>query len=219
MIKLLLAISCFMPLFLVYLIKNLVKLFELYPIITNKANQCPPQYVSHFVYNLFLCGLWFIMIVCGAVGILVFVLNYKKSYSKSKERVKLISAKNITAEYYFTYFSLFIISFLTIDPTNYSQRVDIMILGGVFVLMMWVYIRNNLFFINPILNLFGFKSFTITYIKENYDYTQVASSSLYQDTFESSVFSRINLCQKLQEDIFIAYSDQDFTVIPPDARN
>lgn len=53
----------------------------------------------------------------------------------------------------------------------------------------------------------------------SYDYTQVAGSSLYQDTFESSVFSRINLCQKLQEDIFIAYSDQDFTVIPPDARN
>lgn len=218
MIKLLLAISCFMPLYSVYLIKNVLNVVELYPVIHNNNNPSSPQDISNYVYNLSLSGLWSIMIVFGAIGILFFVLSYNKSYSKSKEKVKLISAKNITAEYYFTYFSLFIISFLTIDPTNYSQCVDIMILGGVFVLMMWVYIKNNLFFINPILNLLGFKSFAITYTKGTCDSTQTVGISLHQDTFETSVFSRINLCQKLQENIFITYSNQNFTVIPPDAR-
>ena len=80
----------------------------------------------------------------------------------SKEVVVLEKAENITADYYFTYFSLFVISFFSVDPTVPK---DVLIFSFLMVLIIWVYIVNEMYFVNPVLNILRYKSFSIVYHK------------------------------------------------------
>ena len=98
----------------------------------------------------------------GIVGIVRFHRKFLKAKKLSKEVVVLVKAENITADYYFTYFSLFVISFFSVDPTVPK---DVLIFSFLMVLIIWVYIVNEMYFVNPVLNILRYKSFSIVYHK------------------------------------------------------
>lgn len=67
-----------------------------------------------FYFNVSQFSIWLILLMVGIVGIVRFHRKFLKAKKLSKEVVVLVKAENITADYYFTYFSLFVISFLVL---------------------------------------------------------------------------------------------------------
>ncbi len=67
---------------------------------------------KHFYFNVGMFTTWLILTAAGIIGIIYFRKNFLKSKTLSKQTIILTKAENITADYYFTYFSLFVISFL-----------------------------------------------------------------------------------------------------------
>lgn len=188
--KLMLAISCFLPLYLILIFKNILALIKF-------GNQ--KDFSGCFIYNSVEAAIWFLLCVFGIIGIFCFSKLFLKSYNKAKEAIEIVSADNVTSEYYFTYFSLFVLTFFTVNPTSW---IDFTILVVLMTLILVVYLRNEMYFINPILNLIGYKSFNIKY--KNYNDTEI--------TFEVKVFSKLNLGKTNGEDYFISYCAHDFTV-------
>lgn len=188
--KLMLAISCFLPLYLILMLKNILALIKF-----GKQK----DFSSCFIYNSVVTGIWLLLFVVGIIGIFCFSKQFLKSYNKPKETIEIVSSENVTGEYYFTYFSLFVLTFFTVDPTSW---IDFSVLVVLILLILVVYLRNEMYFINPILNLIGYRSFNIRYKKYNDS----------EKTVDLKVFSKLNLCKTNDETYYISYSTHDFTI-------
>lgn len=73
---------------------------------------------------------------------------------------EIISYKNVTCENFLPYFPLFVLFALAFELEHISMAIVyvlILIMIGV------VYIKNDLFYINPFLNIIGFNSYIVTY--------------------------------------------------------
>ena len=204
-----LALSCFCPLFLIFGAENgcaaacafsraeghpLCKILEIHS--------------GNFWFNTVLCGVWFAFFVVGIGGLIHFHKSFLKAKKLSRTTVKIVKAENITADYYFTYFSLFVISFFGVDPTKYK---DVLVFSFLMVLIIWVYVANDMFFVNPMLNIFGYKSFQIAYVKSN----ATTDADKEPEPVEIKVFSRELLNRKIGETRFVTYSPHDFSVCYP----
>ena len=97
-----------------------------------------------------------ILLIASGIGGLCWNIHSK---SKTKEIV-IITKQNITDQHFFGYFSLFVLFALQLDlslVSGYCTFVLIMIFIGI------VYIKNSLFYINPLLNILGYNFYDITY--------------------------------------------------------
>ena len=87
-----------------------------------------------------------------------------------------------------------------------------MIFSFLMVLIIWVYIVNEMYFVNPVLNILRYKSFSIVYHKnlklEEDDEKEI-------EEFEIKVFSRMPLNRMMGEKLFVAFSQHDFSVCYP----
>lgn len=208
--KLALAISCFLPLFLIFGIENVCAAWCLFSPI---ENQNLLQELFHqsecFIFNAVLSIIWLVLSVIGVVGIIGFRKSFLKAEKLSKETVIVTKAENITADYYFTYFSLFVISFFSVDPTEVK---DILIFSFLMVLIVWVYVANEMYFVNPVLNIMGYKSFAIEYHKKS---ASQDSGRNEPQKFEIKVFSTKSLNRRIGETFFVTFSPHDFSVCNP----
>lgn len=206
--KISLAFSCFLPLYFIFGIQNVMKAISLYQKINNNdIFRGLSGQNAGFRFNAILGFIWSMLILLSIGGILFFIKKFLEAPNRAKDTVVLLKADNITAEYYFNYFSLFVISFFTVDPTEIS---DILILGFLVLLIIVVYIRNDMFFVNPILNLIGYKSFNISYRK--IAVSQMENRNRKDEIFEIKVFSKENLNRALQDEYFVTFSPHDFSV-------
>lgn len=145
---LLLFFSAFMPMYVLILVKLIVDI-----IFNNK---------SWNVLNTINVVTLALLIIFGIWGI---VWNVYKSNFNSQEIV-IVSITNITDRHFLGYFSLFVLFALQLDLTyvsGYVTYVLILIFIGV------VYIKNSLYYINPLLNLLGYSFYDITYKIYNKD--------------------------------------------------
>jgi hypothetical protein len=62
------------------------------------------------------------------------------------------------------------------------------------VLIIWVYVANDMYFVNPMLNIWGYKSFHITYTQVKNPPT---AADAEQPLFEIRVFSREQLLDSI----------------------
>lgn len=97
-----------------------------------------------------------ILICLGVVGL---VWNVKFS-SKKCLKIAVVSRKNITDQHFLGYFSLFVFFAIPLD-LSYVSAYCVYIL--VLVMIGIVYISNSLYYINPLLNLFGYKFFDVEF--------------------------------------------------------
>lgn len=208
--KFAMALSCFSPLFLIFGAENgcaAVCAFSredcqvISEIFRNQS--------SSFWFNAILSGVWVVLLIVGIGGIIYFHKSFLKATKLSKRSVKIVKAENITADYYFTYFSLFVISFFGIDPT---QCKDILVFSFLMVLIIWVYVANDMYFVNPMLNIWGYKSFHIIYIQSK---NTTTTADAEQPLFEIRVFSKEHLNRKIGENLYVTYSPHDFSVCYP----
>lgn len=208
--RLALAISCFLPLFIIFGLENLCEAKSMFSPIENITWRLSLLNQSKgFYFNVSQFLIWLILLMVGIVGIVRFHRKFLKAKKLSKEVVVLVKAENITADYYFTYFSLFVISFFSVDPTVPK---DVLIFSFLMVLIIWVYIVNEMYFVNPVLNILRYKSFSIVYHKnlklEEDDEKEI-------EEFEIKVFSRVPLNRMMGEKLFVTFSQHDFSVCYP----
>ena len=134
--KFALALSCFLPLFFIFGIENFCAAIGAFSSIDNMSiwKELISQKCT-FYFNAVLFVIWLIVLIIGAFGIIRFRKTFLKSKKRSKETVIVTKAENITSEYYFTYFSLFVISFFSVDPT---QLKDVLIFAFIMLLIIWI---------------------------------------------------------------------------------
>jgi hypothetical protein len=175
--KFLRALSCYIPLFLIFLLKNG------YVLLT--VDRTCQENAAIIKYNRVLLLIWIALILLSYMAVRHFREKYLDNEGGNTNDYWLKAAENTTAEYYFTYFSLFVISFCGVDATNPEEVFDMIILAILAILMLWVYIANDMYYINPVLNLIGYRAFSVTV---EFESNGEKRSCTYK------VFSRDNLC-------------------------
>ena len=135
--------SAFIPLFVLLLIKLLVDIFN--------------SNLSWNFLNTFNIVLLCSLILLGILGIL-----WNTIWSNAKIiNAKIKSSKEITDQYFLQYFSLFVMFAIPLDISYFNEffvYIIILIFIGI------VYINCGLFYINPMLNILGYRFFDTTYV-------------------------------------------------------
>jgi len=135
-------LSAFMPMYFLICIKKIVEL-----IMGNiKLN----------VLNIIVFAVMLLAIILGIIGLCLEICNERQS---SKE-VIILSKQNLTDQHFLGYFSLFVLFALTFDLSRLSMFIVFLI---ILVMIGIVYVKNKLFFINPLLNIFGYNFYNIEY--------------------------------------------------------
>ncbi len=135
-------ISSFVPLYLLVIIKTFIEILN--------GN-------LHFnVTNSILLGLMFVLTVIGIVGV-IYLIRYER---KTTEEIVIIEYTNTTDKHFLGYFSLFVLFALTFDLSKVSMSVIYII---ILILVGIVYVRNNLYYINPLLNIIGYSFYEVAY--------------------------------------------------------
>ncbi len=101
------------------------------------------------------------LILLIALGIFGLIWNIRSK--EGTKEITIISRSNITDQHFLGYFSLFVLFALQLDlslVSGYCTFVLIIIFIGI------VYIKNSLFYINPLLNILGYNFYDITYTLE-----------------------------------------------------
>ena len=137
--------SAFIPLFVLMLVKLLIDI----------ANN---NLTFNFL-NTVSVVLHSVLIVLGIIGIL---WNTKLSKSKAIE-ITIENCKDITDKYFLQYFSLFVMFAVPLDIAYFNEFfIYLIVLAFIGI----VYINCALFYINPLLNILGFRFFETEYFDE-----------------------------------------------------
>lgn len=142
MSKIILFISAFVPMYILFLINLIVELI----------NENLSVNITNSVVLLCLIILTFI----GVFG-LIAVISEKRD---GGEIVTITAKKNLTDQHFLNYFSLFVLLALTFDL---SKICFVCVFVVILVFLGIVYIKNNIFYINPLLNIMGYSFYDITY--------------------------------------------------------
>lgn len=115
----------------------------------------------HFnILNTTLLIFLFILIVLGITGAMITL----KTKNRKPMRIKIITQTNITDQHFFGYFSLFVLFALSYDLSKISMTIVFL---TILTFIGIVYIQNELYYINPFLNLIGYSFYKVSYIEEN----------------------------------------------------
>ena len=139
--KLILFISAFVPMYILFLINLLVELIN--------------HNLSFNILNTCVLITLIILILIGWCGLLFIIKNQK---GKSK-KCTIVSKKNLTDQHFLNYFSLFVLLALAFDLSKFCF-VCVFVVLHIFIGV--VYIKNNIFYVNPLLNILGYSFYDIT---------------------------------------------------------
>lgn len=101
-----------------------------------------------------------IVIIVGSFG--TFKIIYDDQLKSTY--VTIVESNNITDQHFLGYFSLFVLSAVSFDLSKVNMAV---VFVFIIVMIGIVYIKNQLFYINPFLNIFGYNFYKISYIEDN----------------------------------------------------
>lgn len=172
--NILLYFSAFVPMYFLVIVKFVIG-------IISKTIEINFLTIFTFFIFGFLCTL-------GSIGLL---WNMKFEKGKSTQ-IKIISSKNITDQHFLTYFSLFVLYALSFELTKPSMLTVSFI---IIVLIGIVYVNNKMFYINPLLNIFGYNFYEITYVTPGGPTTKNTTKIFFKGHLENKVY-KANLHNK-----------------------
>ncbi len=146
--KVLLYLSAFVPLYFLITIKIIIDLIN--------------NNLSWNVLNTISLVIFVLLIFLGCIGVRQAILHKQTKSTK----ITIISYQNITEQYFLGYFSLFVLFALTFELEKVSMFV---VFVAIIFLIGIVYTKNNLFYINPFLNILGYNFYQIEYKTNNSD--------------------------------------------------
>lgn len=148
-------------------------------------------------WNGFFIGFVIALSVVFLLTLIVAMIYVFKSSKKTTEKIEILSAKNVTDDFFLEYFSLFGLLALSFDISN---PYTLIVLGLIMAMVGVVYIRNNLYYINPLFNLLGYKFMNITY------------KTIEGNTKrEANIFTRRQLEKEIGSIIEVENSEFDFS--------
>ena len=100
-----------------------------------------------------------LLIILTILGIIGVIWSIAFNHDKSIE-INIVSKTNITDQHFLGYFSLFVLFSLSFDLSKISM---FMVFLLIIILIGIVYIKNNLYYINPFLNILGYNFYDVTY--------------------------------------------------------
>lgn len=142
MAKIILFISAFVPMYILFLVNLIVELIN-NNLTFNITNTCV------------LIALLLLTLI-GVIGLLLVI----KSKDEKGEKIIVLSKKNLTDQHFLNYFSLFVLLALTFDL---SKICFICVFVVILVFIGIVYVKNNIFYVNPLLNILGYSFYDISY--------------------------------------------------------
>ena len=104
------------------------------------------------------------LITLFVLGIIGLALAIKKKNKVVARSIKIIEKKNLTDQHFLNYFSLFVLLALTFDL---SKICFVCVFIVIIMFIAVVYIKNNIFYVNPFLNILGYSFYDITYVDDN----------------------------------------------------
>lgn len=146
--RVMLFISSYVPLYVLLIIKNILERS------TEKGNFVFSWHklkTAHYfdeVNDYAIC----ILLIMSVISIV-----YLKKITQKKGGVhnyEIISVENQTGNIYFNYISMYLLSCLGL---TLNSIVDVFVLFFLMVLIGYIYISNHMTYMNPVLQLFGFK--------------------------------------------------------------
>ena len=115
----------------------------------------------HFnILNTTMLILMIILITLGILG----AISTLKTKSKKHIKIKIIRQANITDQHFFGYFSIFVLFALSYDLSKVSMSIVFLV---ILIFIGIVYMKNELYYINPFLNLIGYSFYRVSYIEED----------------------------------------------------
>ena len=163
--KILLYVSSFIPLYFLIIVKELIEIIN--------GN------LTFNVTNTIMLLLNFFLIVLGVVGI---YLTFNEKY----ENVEVLEIKNITREDFLPYFPLFVLFALAFELEFVSMAVVYIL---ILIMLGIVYVKNDMFYINPFLNIIGFSTFEVTISSKD---GGVVKTKLFSTWLEKNNFKKVN---------------------------
>lgn len=137
-------LSSFAPLFILIIIKELIEIFN-------------GNWSFNFL-NTFLLVILFTLFNLGLFSAIMLLQELSVAYGNE---VEVKSKTNITDQYFLGYFSLFVLFALSFEIEMYSMA---LIFFAILFLIGVVYIKNDIYYINPLINLLGYSFYNITII-------------------------------------------------------
>lgn len=147
--KIILYLTAFIPVIFIILLKDYMTL--LFSAMNGETTYCALLDAKLFMLDFVLAFL-----------IVSFFILVRNNSSLAYDQIKVESVKNRTDEYYFSYFSIFILSLFAFSFTKIVDIIIFIVIMGLFGI---VYIKNDLFFMNPTLNIFQSYIFECLYYK------------------------------------------------------
>ncbi len=115
--------------------------------------------IELYALTIFTISIYSLMIIIGIFGLLLSTIWQKEQI----EKITIKTEKNITDQHFLGYFALFVLFALGFQLTRLSMVIDSFL---VIIFIGIVYVNNQMFYINPFLNLLGYNFYEITYKKE-----------------------------------------------------
>lgn len=144
--NILLYLSAFVPMYVLILIKQIIEML---------VGNIKTNFLDIFVIILLV-----MVIVLGLIGLKIEIGTKRQTI----EIIKVISKTNTTDEHFLGYFSLFVLFSITFDLSKICMLVVFIL---IIIMIGIVYVKNKLFYINPLLNLLGFNFYDIIYKTAN----------------------------------------------------
>lgn len=132
-------ISSFIPLYFLIIVKELIDI----------AN----GNLSFNVTNSVMLGLNLLLIILGSISV---IFLYKKT---NFQTIEIETYKNITRENFLPFFPLFVLFALAFDLEFISMAVVYVL---ILVIIGIVYVKNEMFYINPFLNILGYSLYEVS---------------------------------------------------------
>lgn len=140
--KISLYLSAFIPLYFLIVLKILIEIIN-----------------GNLTFNVLNTMTIILLIALISVGGYGAIISVKHENNQTVE-IEIINKKSITEQYFLGYFSLFVLFALTFELERVSMFVVFVL---IIILIGIVYIKNDLFYINPFLNILGYNFYDVTY--------------------------------------------------------
>ena len=146
-------LSAFVPLYFLVIVKTLIDILF--------------QNLNFNILNTFSLILLVGLILFGSIG----AIKAVKHEDTKTTNIKIIKKNSITEKYFLGYFSLFVLFALSFELEKVSMFV-VFVLVIVFIGI--VYVKNDLYYINPFLNILGYNFYDATFIDLDTNKTKTA---------------------------------------------
>lgn len=172
--KLLLFVSSYIPLYLLLIGKNILERITEKGRFINISERIKTAKLFDEVNDYAIM----VMIILSVISF--FYLKSKIKSTVGRKKYKVITIVNETSNYYFNYISIYLLSCLGLSLNNI---VDCFVFLFLMVIVGYIYISNNMVYMNPVLNFMGYKIYACTLESvntsdEDFDTVLVAPSTI-----------------------------------------